>query len=154
MLHVPGRCRGDDLALESEGGEDVVDGVAQAAAPGDGDVLGRGVALGGEGPVGQRVAGADRRDEAVLADELVAEVGHLRLRGARYQVDLAAPQFGVSEPGSAIRRSRTPGAWRWTAASRAGPHAVASASCQRRVKVRLSVARSSSFSGLRSCLAW
>src|SRR5215207_4520913 len=51
---------------------------------------------------------------------------------------------GPSVPGSADRRSRTPGAWWWTAVVRAVPQAAVRASCQRTVNTRSRAARSSS----------
>ncbi len=84
---------GDDAALVAEGGQGVVDRVAQASAPGDGDVLGRRVPLGGHRLLGERVTRPDGEDESVTADEAVADVGQGRRAGTGREVDVAAAQL-------------------------------------------------------------
>lgn len=95
-------------------------------------------------PRGERVAGAQRDDEPVLAEEQALDVGQRRRSGPGRQVHLSAPQLGGVGGGLRHQPQPHPGACRCTAATRAGPHAAVSASCQRTVNTRSSVSSSSS----------
>lgn len=73
-----GGSGGDDASFEAPCGQGVVDLVEQASAPRDGEVSGGRVALEARRAVGEGVAGSDGDDQAVPADEAVADVGERR----------------------------------------------------------------------------
>lgn len=73
---------GDDASFEAACGQGVVDRVAEASAPGDGEVFGGCVALEAQRACGERVARSDGDDQPVPADEAVADVGERRSAGA------------------------------------------------------------------------
>lgn len=90
---------GHDASFEAACGQGVVDRVAQASAPRNGEVLGGCVALEAQRAFGERVVRPDGDDQPVPADEAMADVGERRSAGARFEVDLTPAQLGVVRPG-------------------------------------------------------
>lgn len=132
-------------AGEAELREGVVEGIAEVSTSRDGDVLSVGVPLCGDGP--------DAREGCPCLTTMTRRVSptfSARMSGALGRLAFASRSTsprrnsGVSMLDSATKRRRTPGACPRTAASSAGPLRATRESCQRSVKVRSSVARSSS----------
>lgn len=71
--------------------------------------------------MGERVPSPYDGDVLGLGHPIGANLGCSRAVRVRGEVDLAAPQLGVSILDSAMKRRRTPGARSRTAARRAGP---------------------------------
>lgn len=135
---------GDDAAFVPEGGQGVVDRVARAPAPRDGEVFGGRVAFEAERAFGERMAGPHGDNELIAADETWRMSGSVGRPELDSRSTSPRRSSGVSVPDSAGRRSCTPGAWRWTEVIRAVPQAAIRASCQRTVNTRSRAASSSS----------
>lgn len=76
-----GGSGGGYASFEAARGQGVVDRVAQASAPRDGEVFGGRVTLEARRAFGERVAGTDSDHQPVSADEAVADVGERRSAG-------------------------------------------------------------------------